>query len=1048
MASTYSSNLKIELMSTGENAGTWGNITNTNLGTAYEQAVIGLGNPDYTSDANLTITLTDSNASQAARCLVLNVTSAFGSLTATRELIVPTIQKQYIVQNNTTGGQSITVKTSAGTGITVPNGRKAHLYVNGTNVIQMFDFVNILGGTIDNATLGATTASSARVTTLNASGATTLDGTVALGNAAGDLITVPGTVNSNLIFTDNTYDIGASGATRPRNLFLAGAATVGGNLSVGGTLTLTGGVNLNGNVTVGDTSADTLTINATITSNLIFTDNTYDIGASGATRPRNLFLAGNATIGGAQTLTGALTVDSTTDSSSTTTGSIQTDGGVGIAKALFVGTTANIAGVATFSAGTASLPAITTTGNTNTGIFFPAADTIAFTEGGVESMRITSAGNLGIGTTSPLGKVHSSSASSGATPSGNANQLVAENSGNAGITIASGAASLGNLFFADSGDAADGYVQYDQSGRTMRFGIATAEGMRLTSTGLGIGTSAPTQRLEVLTGTSTNDAYNPAAAFGTAAGANQGGVIGSRTIAANTTQGLYISSGQTLTLNSSAGIRFQIGSLPATALDTTTEYMRLTTTGLGIGTISPATKLDVSASSGANTVRAVNTGTSTADYSVQSYFRVDVGGNHIGGMKTTARNFVGLSTPALILNTSGAYPIAFALNDSPTPSMVLDASGNLGLGVVPFAWSTNGNFDQKFYTSINTWDDGFKAVFQSGNNYYQIGSTFYYKATTEASFYRQRAGAHSWHSAASGTAGTAISFTQAMTLDASGRLLLGTTSGTSGQLIISCNGSTQNAINFVDTSGAGRSFIFGPGIGSGTAGDFGFYDLTASQLASVFTGGASGKWVWYTNGTERARIDSSGNFTIGGQTATRLEVNLTENDKVELNAVDSTNTARNLVFSTGDTERARIDTSGNLLVGTTTAVSGSNHIVVGSNSIQGIKQDFTNLGTTPQSFGFAAAGPGVYVCSMKSIGGASVAFLISAVFNNASIDMFTTALGNCTAGGNTGTISGITSDARTYTFSRNGGTGLFEVTASSTATGTTTFYMTPLNVFA
>jgi hypothetical protein len=343
MASTYSSNLKIELMSTGENAGTWGNITNTNLGTAYEQAVIGLGNPDYTSDANLTITLTDSNASQAARCLVLNVTSAFGSLTATRELIVPTIQKQYIVQNNTTGGQSITVKTSAGTGITVPNGRKAHLYVNGTSVIQMFDFINVLGGTIDNATLGATTASSARVTTLNASGATTLDGTVALGNAAGDVITVPGTLGSNLLFTDNTYDIGASGATRPRNLFLAGAATVGGNLSVGGTLTITGGINLNGNVTVGDASTDTLTINSTITSNLIFTDNTYDIGASGATRPRNLFLAGNATIGGAQTLTGALTVDSTTDSTSTTTGSIQTDGGVGIAKALFVGTTATVA---------------------------------------------------------------------------------------------------------------------------------------------------------------------------------------------------------------------------------------------------------------------------------------------------------------------------------------------------------------------------------------------------------------------------------------------------------------------------------------------------------------------------------------------------------------------------------------------------------------------------------------------------------------------------------------------------------------------------------
>ena len=352
--STYSTNLKLELMTTGENSGTWGDVTNTNLGTALEQAVVGYGNPDYVSDANLTISITNTNAAQPARALVLNVTSTFGSLTATRELVVPTIQKQYIVQNNTSGGQSITVKTSAGTGITVPNGRKAHLYVDGTNVIQMFDFVDINGGAIDGTTVGASSASTGAFTTLNASGATTLDGNVTLGNASGDTVTVTGTIASNLLFTDNTYDIGASGATRPRNLYLAGAATIGGNLSVGGTLTLTGGVNLNGNVTVGDSAADTLTINSTVTSNLIFTDNTYDIGASGATRPRNLFLAGNATVGGAQTLTGALTVDSTTDSSSTTTGSIQTDGGLGVAKALYVGTTANIAGAVTLSGGTAN----------------------------------------------------------------------------------------------------------------------------------------------------------------------------------------------------------------------------------------------------------------------------------------------------------------------------------------------------------------------------------------------------------------------------------------------------------------------------------------------------------------------------------------------------------------------------------------------------------------------------------------------------------------------------------------------------------------------
>ena len=105
------------------------------------------------------------------------------------------------------------------------------------------------------------------------------------GGTVVELGTNPSALTTNLLFSpDATYDIGASGATRPRDMYLSR------NLTVGGTLTLAGGVNLNGNVTVGDSSADTLTINSTITSNLIFTDNTYDIGASGATRPRTLYL--------------------------------------------------------------------------------------------------------------------------------------------------------------------------------------------------------------------------------------------------------------------------------------------------------------------------------------------------------------------------------------------------------------------------------------------------------------------------------------------------------------------------------------------------------------------------------------------------------------------------------------------------------------------------------------------------------------------------------------------------------------------------------------
>ena len=136
MPSTFS-NLKFEIIGSGEQSNTWGNTTNTNIGTAIEQAITGLSNPVFASDADLTISLTDllGPALQVPRALVLNVTSST-SLTATRNLVVPTIEKQYLVQNNTSGSQSITVKTAAGTGITVPNGTKMHLYVDGVNVID------------------------------------------------------------------------------------------------------------------------------------------------------------------------------------------------------------------------------------------------------------------------------------------------------------------------------------------------------------------------------------------------------------------------------------------------------------------------------------------------------------------------------------------------------------------------------------------------------------------------------------------------------------------------------------------------------------------------------------------------------------------------------------------------------------------------------------------------------------------------------------------------------------------------------------------------
>jgi hypothetical protein len=139
MASSYSA-LKIELITTGEQTGTWGNTTNTNLGTALEEAIVGRATADFPTDANLTLTLTNSNASQVARNFVINLTSSV-SLTTTRDLIVPAIEKPYIIQNNTSGSQSVRVIV-AGVGYTVPNGKTAFIYNDGTDIKGAVDYLN------------------------------------------------------------------------------------------------------------------------------------------------------------------------------------------------------------------------------------------------------------------------------------------------------------------------------------------------------------------------------------------------------------------------------------------------------------------------------------------------------------------------------------------------------------------------------------------------------------------------------------------------------------------------------------------------------------------------------------------------------------------------------------------------------------------------------------------------------------------------------------------------------------------------------------------
>jgi len=106
MASTWS-NLKIQLMGAGDESGTWGSVTNANLGTAIEEAIAGSSNVTFAS-ADVTLTLTDTTASQTARNMRLNLVGTTGG--STRELVVPAIEKMYVVKNQC--ADSIRIRTS------------------------------------------------------------------------------------------------------------------------------------------------------------------------------------------------------------------------------------------------------------------------------------------------------------------------------------------------------------------------------------------------------------------------------------------------------------------------------------------------------------------------------------------------------------------------------------------------------------------------------------------------------------------------------------------------------------------------------------------------------------------------------------------------------------------------------------------------------------------------------------------------------------------------------------------------------------------------
>jgi hypothetical protein len=300
MASTYSA-LKIQLMATGENSGTWGNVTNDNLGIAIEEAIAESADVSFTG-SNVSITLSDTNASQVARNLRLNLTGT--SVASTQALTVPDIEKPYIVNNGLT--DDVEVKNSTGANVTVPAGKTMWVYSTGAGVVNAMNAgENLTGLNASNVSSG--TLSNARTNASSSNSASTIVARDASGNFAANIVTAVN-VNSATLASctvDGTNSVGfrnipQSGSAKTTSYILA-TGDVGKLIEVGsgGSITVPNATFAAGDaVVIFNNTSGSITLTMSITTSFIGGTDADDNSISLATRGvcNILFISGTVCV--------------------------------------------------------------------------------------------------------------------------------------------------------------------------------------------------------------------------------------------------------------------------------------------------------------------------------------------------------------------------------------------------------------------------------------------------------------------------------------------------------------------------------------------------------------------------------------------------------------------------------------------------------------------------------------------------------------------------------------------------------------------------------